>query len=551
MHISPSAASGPDGVPSLLLRNCADELKIPLTLLWRASLNEGRLPSALKLSRVAPVHKGGDRCEPGNYRPISLTSHISKIFERIVVAKLINYLNECSLFNRNQHGFRSGRSCLSQLLEHHQRILANLEAGIDTDVVYLDFAKAFDKVDYGVLIGKLRSMGISGRLLRWLSSFLNDRKQMVSVQGHLSTKDDVISGVPQGSSLGPILFLIHIADIDEELQYASVSSFADDTRLSVGIAGESDQVKMQDDLNKAYLWAEQNNMRFNGKKFELVRYSLGHNERVGSYLTPEGLNIELTQVVSDLGIAMQNTATFDIQIDNMCQKSKQQAGWVLRTFATREAKPLLVLYKALVLPHLEYCCQLWSPMGQGKIRKLEDVQRNYTSKITGVSNMNYWERLEALSLYSLQRRRERYLILYTYKILSGAVPNFQNEKFRIELRENQRRGTFCRIPPLRNQSTCRVKTLVDSSFAIHGPRLFNSLPKDIRNYNGSVEGFKGRLDKYLKSVPDKPFLPSYPQQTVQSNSLIHQLAVVSENNSIASRAAVPSSSTRSISDLNE
>ena len=360
-----------------------------------------------------------------------------------------------------------------------------------------------------------------------------------------------MSGVPQGSSLGPLLFLVHIADIDEDMEHVSVSSFADDTRLSMGIALESDQAKMQADLDKAYLWAEQNNMLFNGKKFELLRYSFGTNEREQSYLTPEGQSIRIENVVSDLGIIMQDTATFTNQIDKMCQKSRQQAGWVLRTFATREAKPILILYKALVLPHLEYCCQLWSPVGQGNIRKLEDVQRNLTSKISGVTNMNYWERLEALSLYSLQRRRERYIILYTYKILNGVVPNFQNQKFKIELRENDRRGKFCRVPPLGNQKSCRIQTIVDSSFSVLGPRLYNSLPKDLRNFVGSVEAFKGRLDKILNSVPDKPFLPGYPQQTVQSNSLLHQLAVMSENNSIVPRAAASSSSARSVSDLIE
>ena len=268
-------------------------------------------------------------------------------------------------------------------------------------------------------------------------------------------------------------------------------------------------------------------------------------------LTPDGQSISQARSVSDLGITMQETASFELQIEGMCLKGKQQAGWVLRTFVTRDAKPILTLYKALVLPHLEYCCQLWSPVGVGSIRKLEAVQRNYTSKIANMANLNYWERLDFLSLYSLQRRRERYLILYTYKIIVGLVPNFQAEKFKIEVRENHRRGQFCRIPILSNQATCRVKSIVDSSFAVQGPRLFHSLPKDIRNHNGSLASFKGKLDILLGSIPDRPFLANYPQQTVQSNSIIHQIACISENYSTVSRAAVASSSVRSSPDLQE
>ena len=159
-------------------------------------MDRGIVPSKLKLSHVVPIHKKGDRCTCENYRPISLISHLSKIFERIIVKNITSYLNELDLFNKQQHGFRSGRSCLSQLIEHQQQILAILESGANADVVYLDFAKAFDKVDYGVLLAKLRSIGISGLLLKWLDSFLTNRKQVVCIDGFLSAEGPVNSGVP-------------------------------------------------------------------------------------------------------------------------------------------------------------------------------------------------------------------------------------------------------------------------------------------------------------------------------------------------------------------
>ena len=524
VRISPSASAGPDGVPAMLLRSCVEEIKFPLLLLWRSSIREGRFPESLKLSRVIPIHKGGPRCEPGNYRPISLTSHISKILERVVVIRLIEYFNNMNLFNPTQHGFRQGRSCLSQLLEHHQRILLTMEGGKDTDIIYLDFAKAFDKVDYSILVAKLKSIGIGGNLLKWLNSFLIGRKQVVSVGGQHCEESDVVSGVPQGSSLGPILFLVHISDIDVDLNYVKVSSFADDTRLCMEISNTGDHPKLQSDLNSIYTWASDNNMKFNGKKFELLRYSLSAELPDVSYLTPDGQPINQVRTVRDLGVTMQDSASFECHLDNVCTKGRQQAGWVMRTFRTRESKPMLTLYKAMVLPHLEYCCQLWSPIKVGNILKLEAIQRSFTSKIREVTHLNYWERLEALGLYSLERRRERYIIIYVFKILSGLVPNFELERFKITTHESDRRGKFCDIPPLNTRATMAMKTKVDSSFPIKGARLFNALPLALRNYEGSIDSFKAKLDSLLKSVPDKPLLPNYPRQSVENNSIISQIA---------------------------
>ena len=333
---------------------CAEELQVPLYLLWRSSLDAGYLSNSFKTSKVVPIFKGGDRCAPQNYRPISLTSHIGKVFERIVVKTLAHYLDSMKLYNSNQHGFRGGRSCLSQLLEHQQKILLALENNLSVDVVYLDFAKAFDKVDYGVLLRKLKACGVCGQLLRWLCSFLTGRKQVVCVDGSFSDVAPVCSGVPQGSSLGPLLFLIHIADIDMEHEYVSAASFADDTRLIMGIKEREDYDKMQSDLNKTYKWASENNMKFNGKKFEVLRYGKKVSEDLIKYYTSDGQTIEEAETIKDLGVQMKNTATFDSEIDNVVSKGNRQASWVLRVFKTREKDPMMTLYKSMVLPHLEY-----------------------------------------------------------------------------------------------------------------------------------------------------------------------------------------------------
>jgi hypothetical protein len=265
------SAPGPDGIPAGLLKKCAGALKAPLTMLWKASITEGIIPEGFKVGLITPIHKGGPRDRPQNYRPVTLTSHVIKVFEKVVVRRLVRYMEEADLYNNGQHGFRRNRSCLSQLLEHHHRLVAQLEEGAGVDVVYLDFAKAFDKVDHGVLFRKLRLLGVGGSLLRWIHNFLTDRVQAVAIGNSKSREARVKSGVPQGSVLGPILFLIHIADIDSELTHASTSSFADDTRVLMKITDGLDCERLQDDLSSIYDWALVNNMQFNGIKFEVMR----------------------------------------------------------------------------------------------------------------------------------------------------------------------------------------------------------------------------------------------------------------------------------------
>ena len=536
MLISPSSSAGPDGVAALLLRKCVSSLKKPIYMLWRMSLTIGKFPTHMKIGLVIPIYKGGNRCLAENYRPISLTSHISKLFERVIVKALTAYLEKANLFNNNQHGFRSGRSCLSQLLEHQQEVLCALEGNTAVDVIYLDFAKAFDRVDYSILLGKLKAIGVCGQLLKWLGSFLTERRQCVKVGHKTSSEGPVHSGVPQGSSLGPLLFLILIADIDSCVRHVRVSSFADDTRFLMPIAEEDDCRKMQDDLIGVYQWAADNNMSFNNKKFQLVSYSARSRDleninlchklfNYPQYFDSCGNIISSTQHVKDLGVLVSDDATFQTHIAGSVRTGTRYAGWVLRTFKTRSAVPMMKLFKSVVLPQLEYCCQLWSPLAVGTVRELEAVQRSYTSKIASLSHLNYWERLKALKLFSLERRRERYLIVYTYKIIQGIAPNFENERFKIKLTTNERRGRSITIPPLNTSATMGNRSLIDKSFPIRGPRLFNVLPARLRNFEGSVDTFKRHLDKFLNEIPDQPCIPAY-QQSAPSNSIIDQLRVL-------------------------
>lgn len=526
-EINTYSAAGPDGIPAVLLKQCVSAVSTPLQMLWRKSLDTGEIPNLLKHGIITPIYKSGPRTEARNYRPVALTSHVIKIFERIIVKQITKYLEEQSLYNIGQHGFRSGRSCVSQLLQHRMDILNTLQDGDGADVIYLDFSKAFDKVDHSTLIQKLAHIGIRGKLHKWLEHFFENRTQSVMVEGIESKKTEVRSGVAQGSVVGPLLFLVYIGDIDCNTRYCKTSQFADDTRILGVIKNQEDFKMIQDDLRTIYNWAELNNMAFNSSKFELLRYRQPkHAIANEDYTTPEGAIINQSNHLRDLGVTISDNASFDCHITNVVAKARRNMGWIFRTFQTRDAHTLITLYKALILPIVEYCCQLWSPTSIGQIRKLEGVQRTYTSRIQGLDNMDYWQRLEHLDMYSMERRRERYMIIYVWKIINEIVPNLENED-KIRTIRNIRRGRLCVIPRLK-RTLRSLQTMKESSLAIRGPRLYNCLPQQLREQTGTLSTFKAELDKHLRTIPDKPAIPHY-YQTSEGNSLLHQTTTTRNN----------------------
>jgi len=516
--IPTTSAPGPDGIPAILLKNCKKSLSTPIYYIWRDSLDKGIVPSNLKEAEIIPIHKGGSKAYPKNYRPISLTSHITKLFERVVRKEMIDYLEKNGFMNKNQHGFRKGHSCLSQLITHYNNILNALECGNNIDTVYLDFAKAFDKVDHGILSHKLRQFGIKGKLGHWIHDFLSGRSQYVRISGSVSPKISVTSSVPQGTVLGPALFLILISDIDHGIDVTTnVSSFADDTRVSRSITNSQDVDQLQCDLEKIYIWQRENNMEFNAGKFELLRYGKDNEIKESTgYTNPQRDQITMKNNTRDLGIIMSDTATFNDHINKVHTKCTQLCGWIFRTFITRDEYTMKVLWTSFIQPQLDYCSQLWAPYKQCHIQKLEGILRSYTSRIPTISHLSYWQRLSHLKMSSIQRRIERYKIIYTWKSIENLVPSIG-----ISTYHNQRKGRLCRIPPLNNKSPKYIQTIKENSLIITGPQLFNKTPPEVRNLTACpIEQFKTKLDNYLVGIPDEPRVPGYTQYTSKRNNSI-------------------------------
>ena len=497
--LSNKSSPGPDGIPSILLKKCKHSLADALVIVFYKIFSSGNIPISMKTAFVIPIHKGGSRASPVNFRPVSLTSHLIKTLERIIRVSLVRHLELNNKINPNQHGFRNQRSCLSQLLAHHDLILSYLEEGNNVDSVYLDFSKAFDKVDTGILCHKLRELGITGALGKWIHNFLTGREQFIVVNGTLSQVSHVTSGVPQGTVLGPILFLILINDIDTGVK-SNVSLFCDDTRVMGPVRSEEDVENIQHDLDTIYDWQQQNNMLFNGKKFEMLRYGPDRDlKNSTNYLTPEYEDlIEVKENLRDLGIIMSDDASFTSHVHHVCSKVKKKAGWILRTFQTRNTQVMKFLWKSLIQGHIDYCSQLYLPSKATELQLIENLQKSYTKKIPELANLDYWSRLRALKMYSQQRRLERYRIIYAWKIIEGLAPNCG-----ITVQPSGRRGRELQVPQLRGKPG--IQSLRSQSFQVHGPQLFNSLPKSIRDVTKvSVDDFKEKLDNFLQKIPDEP-----------------------------------------------
>ena len=326
------ASPGPDGIPTCLLKKGATSVALMLTNILRSSFETGEIPDILKLGYISPIHKGGSTSNPANFRPVALTSHIAKTGERIIREQLVAYLESIDKMDNSQHGSRKGRSTLSQLLEHHDEIITMLENGENVDSIYLDFSKAFDKCDLGIMMHKLKALGIKGKLGIWLHNFLTLRKQQVVISGKTSNVTHVTSGIAQGTVLGPILFLIYISDIGNDIS-AKKQIYVDDTKVKKGIRNEDDVETLQEDLNKLYNWAKTNNMVYNNTKFQVIRYgnNNGLKEDTTYFTEDTGEVIERFETLRDLGVILSEEANFKAHIEHVEKKVRRKIGWVFFT----------------------------------------------------------------------------------------------------------------------------------------------------------------------------------------------------------------------------
>ena len=410
---------GIDGIHPRVLKEIAEVISDPIALIYKKSLDESELPRQWKDAEITPIYKKEQRNLPKNYRPVSLTSIICKILEKLIVEEIINHIKTNKLHCEQQHGFTSNKSTVTNLLETLNVITEAQMHGIPVDILFLDYQKAFDTVPHKRLIKQVESFGITGKALEWIKSFLSDRRQRVRVNSSTSTWKPVVSGIPQGSILGPILFTLYVNDIPSQLQ-SIIAMYADDTKLFSALLSENPN-NLVGDLQVLEEWSKRFQMKFHPDKCHVMHIGTNNPRHEYTMTKEDGTKHTLESVESekDLGIMIDDKLKFTEHINIKINKANQIIGCIKHTFKHMTKEIFQLLYKSMVRPHLEYGSVIWSPHLKKDQDALERVQRRATRLVPELRHMNYEERLRALKLPTLKFRRERADLIETYNIMTG------------------------------------------------------------------------------------------------------------------------------------
>jgi len=476
--LCPSKASGPDQISPRILKELHKEISPIICKIFQLSLSSGIVPSDWKKAIIAPVFKNGSRSKPSNYRPISLTCIVSKLMEHIIVSNLMSHFDKHQLLSPFQHGFRSKHSCETQLISFSKELFDSPENGQQTDVIVMYFSKAFDKVDHHKLIDKLSKLGVNLEVTSWIRSFLSNRTQRVAVEGHISDELPVMSGVPQGSVIGPCLFLTYINDLPDSTK-SNARLFADDTVVYLTIKSQSDSVQLQNDLYQLEQWEKDWAMEFNPDKCEVLRVTRKRNPIIFPYTLH---NIELKSTVNAkyLGVTLTKDLNWSKHINNISLKAKNSLHFIKGNVRTQNIKVKEAAYTTYVRPQLEYCSVVWHPWQNYLANKLEGVQRaaaryvmndySYTSSVTLMLQTLHWN--------TLAHRRMTNSLTMLYKI--------QHQLVNVD---------HCHLTPTRNLNFLIPQSRTQyhmTSFFPRTIRYWNGLPYMVKS-SPNLDSFKTRL----------------------------------------------------------
>ena len=490
--LKPNKSPGPDAYHPLMFKQIAESIAKPLSIIFNKTLQEGKLPEKWKQANVTPIFKKGDKRQPSNYRPVSLTSIVCKTMETIIRDIIVEHMTSNNLFSDYQHGFIKGRSCATNLLAVLDVWTEAIDKNIPVDAIYLDLAKAFDKVSHTKLLLKLWGYGIRGDVFKWIQDFLKGRVQRVTVNGNYSNWNDVTSGVPQGSVLGPVLFVIFINDLPEAT-YSVAQMFADDTKLFNLIQNVSDHQRLQHDIDKLVNWANTWKMSFNSSKCKVLHIGRNNPNKVYTMENESGRStLDTTALEKDLGVHVDPQLNFSQHVEKQANTANKILGMIRRNFEYIDTQVMKRLYTSLVRPHLEFSNVAWSPIFIKDQKLLEGVQRRATKLVPELKHLTYEERLQKMDLPSLYYRRNRGDMIEAYKYLHNYYSI--NNNLLILHPNSTTRGHPLKL----KKHYCRTNKR-KQFFANRIIENWNNLPVNIVTAP-SLNSFKSRLDKHWKDT---------------------------------------------------
>ena len=469
-NLNPNKAAGPDNITPRVLKELATHIAPILTIIFRCSYQTSEVPGIWKSANTCPVYKKGKKYDPINCMPVSLTCVSCKLMEHIITSHIMSHANAQNIMYPFQHGFQRGLSCESQLIEFIDHGTKNLDQGKQTDCLIMDLSKAFDEVSHSLIIHKLKHYGITGKTNECIKNFLSHRTQPVVMEGETSTSIPVESGVPQGSVLGPSLFLFYINDMPEGIQ-STVRLFADDTIAYVTISSDADAANLQQDLDKLAEWKSKWLMKFHPETCNVLTISKKRSPSKYNY-TLHGHILEHDTSANHLGCTISSDLKWGKHISTICSKANNIISFLKRNINISNKSIKEKAYVSLVRPTLEYASSVWDPYQQNDIHRLEMVQRRAARYVTNryhntssVSNM-----IEQLEWTTLQERRKHCRLLMMYKLKNNIVRVDASSK----LIPNERPSRNNNEQALRIPS-CKI-TIRKDSFYPRTIKEWNTLP---------------------------------------------------------------------------
>ena len=492
LSLDVSKSNGPDGISPTMLKHTADSIAPSLTKLFNLSLRRGKLPSQWKHSLIVPIPKSSSTGSPSCYRPISLLPIVSKVLERHVCDILLDHLQSLNFISNKQWGFLEGRSTTTALIKCTDDWLKELELGNDICAIFFDFRKAFDSVPHEPLLRKLSALNLDDCILGWLHDYLCNRLQAVIVDGEESESSSVLSGVPQGSVLGPMLFLIYINDLTSVVVHpnSTINMFADDVLLYHTISSSEDYLDAQQSITAIEHWSSNNYLQLNALKCKCMTISR-KKKPIAPHcaLVLNNSTLEQVQSYKYLGLLLTADLSWSSHISSIRLKARKILGLLYRRFYGNVSQDVLKqLYLSLVRPHLEYACQVWNPHLEKDKKAIENVQKFACRIATARWDDNYENLLELLNLQPLHERRTHARLGLLYRILYK-LSYFPESTFKLRENTPQSRGSHqleLQVPFARTNSYLY-------SFVPQTTALWNSLPKDTINLSTSYHSFKYHL----------------------------------------------------------
>lgn len=485
------SSPGWDEITSDILGACSSIISHPLVHIINLSLMDGIFPTELKIAKVLPLFKNGDPSQLKNYRPVSILSTISKIFEKIMYTRLLDFFNKHNVLYKYQFGFRKGHSTDMALVTLIEKVSNALEKGEYVLGLFLDFSKAFDTVDHAILIDKLQHYGIRGIALKWIKSYINNRTQFVSYNGHYSSHGNITCGVPQGSILGPLLFLLYINDLAHVSKKLFILLFADDTNAFLSDTDISSlESTINIELHKLSIWLNCNKLSLNIDKTHFMLFCTRKPTRE-IHISLNNHCIAEARTTKFLGVIIDNKLSWKDHIAYIHTKISKNIGIIIKAGRYFNKDTVLNLYYTFIFPYLYYCNIVWGNTFKTHLQKLVTIQKKVIRIISKVPNRTHTADLFVnLNVLSLSHIYDYSVAIFMYKYTKGLLPKLFDEMF-------FRNSQFHRYNTRQEMNIPSYKlTIQKQSIKYYGPQFWNSISLTF-DTNCSIHTFKRHLKKHL------------------------------------------------------